>query len=118
MPRMTARHQPAWRRLIDADWRSLAASAEKHSKDLIMATTTKAHGEHEEHHSYPHGWRRFLYSTNHKDIGTMYLVFALMGGLIGGLLSIGIRYELMHPGLQFFHDTHTFNVFTTAHGLI
>src|SRR6202023_1524181 len=69
-------------------------------------------------HDYPHGWRRFLYSTNHKDIGTMYLVFALMGGLIGGVLSIGIRLELMQPGIQFFHEAHTFNVFTTAHGLI
>jgi len=53
-----------------------------------------------------------------KDIGTMYLVFALVGGLIGGTLSIGMRLELMHPGLQFFHDAHMFNVFTTAHGLI
>src|SRR6516165_4621066 len=76
-----------------------------------------AHGD-EEAHEIPHGWRRFLYSTNHKDIGTMYLVFALMGGLIGGALSIGIRLELMYPGLQIFHETHTFNVFTTAHGLI
>ena len=83
-----------------------------------MATTAKAHGAHEDHHDHPHGWRRYLYSTNHKDIGTMYLVFALVGGLVGGTLSIGMRLELMHPGLQFFHDSHTFNVFTTAHGLI
>src|SRR2546423_11954926 len=81
-----------------------------------MATAAAAHGE--AHHDHPHGWRRYLYSTNHKDIGTMYLVFALMGGLIGGALSIGMRLELMHPGLQFFHEPHTFNVFTTAHGLI
>src|ERR1700716_2936952 len=81
-----------------------------------MATTVKAHGE--DHHDHPHGWRRYVYSTNHKDIGTMYLVFALIGGLVGGVLSIGMRLELMHPGLQFFHDAHMFNVFTTAHGLI
>src|SRR3954471_22824866 len=81
-----------------------------------MATTVKAHGE--DHHDHPHGWRRYVYSTNHKDIGTMYLVFALVGGLVGGTLSIGMRLELMYPGLQIFHDTHTFNVFTTAHGLI
>src|SRR3989454_8689127 len=80
-----------------------------------MATAATAHGENYDH---PHGWRRYLYSTNHKDIGTMYLVFALMGGLIGGFLSIGMRLELMQPGLQFFHESHTFNVFTTAHGLI
>src|SRR3982075_4612232 len=81
-----------------------------------MATTVKAHGE--DHHDHPHGWRRYVYSTNHKDIGTMYLVFALIGGLVGGVLSIGMRLELMHPGLQIFHDAHMFNVFTTAHGLI
>ena len=48
----------------------------------------------------------------------MYLVFALIGGLVGGILSIGMRLELMEPGLQIFHDAHMFNVFTTAHGLI
>src|SRR5256886_1940616 len=81
-----------------------------------MDTIAKAHGE--DQHDHPYGWRRYLYSTNHKDIGTMYLAFALLGGLVGGVLSIGIRLELMHPGLQFFHDAHMFNVFTTAHGLI
>src|ERR1700747_3453945 len=81
---------------------------------------TMAHAAHgdEEAHEIPHGWRRFLYSTNHKDIGTMYLVFALIAGLIGGALSIAIRVELMHPGLQLFGDPHVFNVFVTAHGLI
>src|SRR5258706_12504257 len=81
-----------------------------------MATMVKAHGE--DHQDRRLGWRRYLYSTNHKDIGTMYLVFALVGRLVGGVLSIGIRLELMHPALQFFHDAHMFNVFTTAHGLI
>jgi cytochrome c oxidase subunit I len=81
-----------------------------------MATSARTHGE--EAHAHPYGWRRYLYSTNHKDIGTMYLVFALVGGLIGGVLSIGMRLELMQPGLQFFHEPHTYNVFTTAHGLI
>src|SRR5262252_559251 len=73
---------------------------------------------HEGEHAHPTGWRRWLYSTNHKDIGTMYLVFALVGGTVGGLMSIAMRMELMYPGLQIFHDTHQFNVFTTAHGLI
>ncbi|MGD9804648.1 MAG: cytochrome c oxidase subunit I [Hyphomicrobiaceae bacterium] len=69
-------------------------------------------------HDRPHGWRRWLLSTNHKDIGTMYLVFAMLGGIIGGLLSLGIRLELKEPGLQYFANSHLFNVFTTGHGLI
>src|SRR5262249_7714022 len=71
---------------------------------------------HDEH-ALPHGWRRFVYSTNHKDIGSMYLVFAIFSGLIGGAMSIAIRMELMEPGIQLF-DHHTYNVFVTAHGLI
>src|SRR5436305_855176 len=84
-----------------------------------MATAAAAHA-HDDHHT-PTGWRRFVYSTNHKDIGTMYLVFAIIGGIIGGALSIAIRIELMYPGLNFFHGehaSHLYNVFTTAHGLI
>ena len=69
-------------------------------------------------HAHPTGWRRYLFSTNHKDIGTMYLVFAIVAGLIGGTLSIGMRLELQHPGMQIFASAHTFNVFVTAHGLI
>jgi cytochrome c oxidase subunit 1 len=89
-----------------------------------MAHSHGAHDVHDAHahahdeHAHPTGWRRFVYSTNHKDIGTMYLAFALVGGLVGGVLSIGMRLELMEPGLQIFHDPHMFNVFTTAHGLI
>src|ERR1700680_4460912 len=81
---------------------------------------TMAHAAHgdDNGHAIPHGWRRYLYSTNHKDIGTMYLVFALFAGLIGGCLSIAIRAELMYPGLQFFHETHYYDVVVTAHGLI
>src|SRR5476649_1138658 len=74
------------------------------------------HGGDHAHH--PTGWRRYVYSTNHKDIGTMYLVFAVVAGLIGGFLSMMMRAELMYPGLQIFKDPHTFNVFVTGHGLI
>src|SRR5271169_2505470 len=85
-----------------------------------MANNAAAHGAHDAHdaHAHPTGWRRFVYSTNHKDIGTMYLCFALMAGVIGGALSIGIRLELQNPGLQFFPTPHEYNVFATAHGLI
>jgi cytochrome c oxidase subunit I len=80
------------------------------------------HGHHDDHahdeHHIPTGWRRFVYSTNHKDIGTMYLVFAIFAGIIGAAMSIAIRAELMYPGVQIFHETHTYNVFVTSHGLI
>ncbi|MET0907569.1 MAG: cbb3-type cytochrome c oxidase subunit I, partial [Tardiphaga sp.] len=88
-----------------------------------MATTaaTPAHTDHahDDHaHAHPTGWRRYVYSTNHKDIGTMYLIFAIMAGVIGGIMSILIRIELMYPGVQIFHEAHTYNVFVTSHGLI
>ncbi|MDU6492005.1 cytochrome c oxidase subunit 1, partial [Bradyrhizobium sp.] len=74
---------------------------------------------HDDHaHDHPTGWRRWLYSTNHKDIGTMYLIFAVFAGLIGGAMSVAIRIELMYPGVQLFHESHTYNVFVTSHGLI
>ncbi len=80
-----------------------------------MATDATAHDDHEHH---PTGWRRYVYSTNHKDIGMMYLWFAIVGGIVGGALSVAMRMELMEPGMQIFSDPHIFNVFTTAHGLI
>ncbi len=65
---------------------------------------TAAHGAHDDHadhaHPTPSGWRRFVYSTNHKDIGTMYLVFAMCAGVIGGFMSIAIRMELMFPACR------------------
>jgi cytochrome c oxidase subunit 1 len=48
----------------------------------------------------------------------MYLIFAIVGGVIGGMLSIGMRAELMYPGMQLFGDPEVFNAFVTAHGLI
>ncbi|MBB3930552.1 cytochrome c oxidase subunit 1 [Kaistia hirudinis] len=71
-----------------------------------------------DHHDHPTGWRRWVYSTNHKDIGTMYLIFAIFSGIIGGALSVGIRLELQQPGLQIFGNPYVFNTFVTAHGLI
>ncbi|MET1413980.1 cytochrome c oxidase subunit I [Roseibium sp. HPY-6] len=69
-------------------------------------------------HDHPYGWRRWVYSTNHKDIGLMYLMFAIFAGIVGGALSVGMRMELQEPGMQIFSNPHMFNVFTTAHGLI
>jgi cytochrome c oxidase subunit 1 len=73
---------------------------------------------HEHHDHAPTGWRRWAFSTNHKDIGTMYLVFAFVAGIIGMLMSVWFRAELMTPGTQLIEDHHFYNVLITAHGLI
>src|SRR5450432_722948 len=94
-----------------------------------MATISATH---DDHHGHPTGWRRYLYSTNHKDIGTLYLIFAVIAGLIGSGLSGAMRLELMYPGVQIFPTIsailagdgspdaakNMFNVFITAHGVI
>ncbi|MBF9233492.1 cbb3-type cytochrome c oxidase subunit I [Microvirga sp. BT350] len=67
---------------------------------------------------YPAFWRRWFYSTNHKDIGTLYFIFAFIAGLVGATFSILIRLELQEPGLQFFANPQAFNVVVTGHGLI
>jgi cytochrome c oxidase subunit I len=62
--------------------------------------------------------RRWLFSTNHKDIGTLYLIFALCAGVVGAVLSILVRVELMYPGIQIFASAQAYNVAVTNHGLI
>ena len=70
-------------------------------------------------HDTPKGFvRRWLYSTNHKDIGTMYLIFSIVAALVGTGISVFMRMELAAPGVQYMSDGHMWNVFTTAHGLI
>ncbi|AKJ30252.1 cytochrome c oxidase subunit I [Caldimonas brevitalea] len=73
-------------------------------------------GEHDAH-GHPHGWRRWVYATNHKDIGTLYLLFSFTMFLLGGVLALLLRAELFQPGLQFFNP-HLYNQFVTMHGLI
>ncbi|HWP17916.1 MAG TPA: cytochrome c oxidase subunit I [Burkholderiaceae bacterium] len=70
-----------------------------------------------DHHDHPHGWRRWLFATNHKDIGTLYLLFSFTMFFVGGVLALLIRAELFQPGLQLV-DPHLFNQFTTMHGII
>jgi len=83
---------------------------------MSYGASAHAHGEHAHH---PTGWRRWLFSTNHKDIGTLYLVYAIVAGLVGGLFSVLMRMELAAPGNQVLDgDYQLFNVLVTAHGLI
>ena len=77
--------------------------------------STLAH-EHDHHHA-PSGLKRWIFSTNHKDIGTLYLIFSLMMFFIGGAMAMIIRAELFQPGLQFV-DPQFYNSMVTVHALI
>ena len=106
--------------------------ADTHALEVAEA---HEHAHTHDSHGHPTGWRRYVYSTNHKDIGTMYLVFALIAGVIGTLLSGAMRLELQEPGIQIFHGLagmvygvsgdaaldagkQMYLVFTTAHALV
>jgi cytochrome c oxidase subunit 1 len=78
-----------------------------------MSTATT----HDEHHHHPTGIMRWITTTNHKDIGTLYLWFSFTMLLIGGAMAMVIRAELFQPGMQVV-DPNFFNTMTTMHGLI
>jgi len=86
---------------------------------MADAQTTVHEQDHHDHHDHtPTGWKRWVYSTNHKDIGTMYIVLSIIAALIGGVMSWTIRLELAEPGIQFIDDNQLYNVFVTAHGVL
>ena len=106
----------------------------------MMATTAASASEFQahsdEHHDADHKpgfFARWFMSTNHKDIGTLYLIFAIFAGVVGGAISGLMRWELREPGIQFLgmwttmlggdgsnvnEALHLWNVLITAHGLI
>ena len=84
----------------------------------MEAAHTQAHGYgHDDHEHKPHGIMRWIGSTNHKDIGTMYLWFSFAMFMVGGVMALIIRSELFQPGLQIVKPEF-FNSMTTYHGLI
>jgi cytochrome c oxidase subunit I len=84
--------------------------------------------DHHDAHDHPGFFARWFMSTNHKDIGTLYLIFAITAGIIGGAISGLMRAELAQPGIQYLEAwsgasdinqaLHLWNVLITAHGLI
>ncbi len=86
-----------------------------------MSTTTVAnpaldHSDHD-HYGPASGWTRWLFTTNHKDIGTLYLWFSFAMFLVGGFMALIVRAELFQPGMQLV-DPQFFNSMTTMHALV
>ncbi|MCA3282890.1 MAG: cytochrome c oxidase subunit I [Roseomonas sp.] len=82
-----------------------------------MATASHAH--HDDHHDHKPGFvSRWFFSTNHKDIGTLYIIFSLVAAVVGIGISLLMRLELMYPGMQIFSDGQMWNAYISAHGLI
>jgi cytochrome c oxidase subunit I len=103
------------------------AVATAHSFDAAQAH------DHSHANEKPGFFARWFMSTNHKDIGTLYLIFAILAGIIGGAISGVMRLELADPGIQYLpwlasalhggpedvtQGLHMWNVLITAHGLI
>jgi cytochrome c oxidase subunit 1 len=104
----------------------------------IAATPSEFHDAHAHAHHHdaehkPGFFARWFMSTNHKDIGTLYLIFAIIAGIVGGTISGLMRLELAEPGVQYLQSWamamgepnatmdqayHLWNVLITAHGLI
>ena len=81
------------------------------------ATPALDHSDHDHHAGPSKGLMRWLVTTNHKDIGTLYLLFSLTMFFIGGAFALVIRAELFQPGLQIVNP-HFFNQMTTLHALV
>jgi cytochrome c oxidase subunit 1 len=84
-----------------------------------MTTATASHDDHDDHghHGPAKGIMRWVLTTNHKDIGTMYLWFAFAMLLTGGVMALIVRAELFQPGMQLIRPEF-YNQMTTMHGLI
>jgi cytochrome c oxidase subunit I len=112
--------------------RQLSKEAKRMTTIAATGTALHAHDHHDADHK-PGFFARWFMSTNHKDIGTLYLIFAICAGIIGGGISGLMRLELAAPGIQYLQGWasmmagkeasldeayHMWNVLITAHGLI
>src|ERR1700761_1384438 len=91
------------------------ARAQANSSQRASVMAPAAAEAHDDHPGFAARW---LFSTNHKDIGTLYLIFAVCSGLIGGALSILMRAQLSSPGNTLISTGQEWNTIVTAHGLI
>jgi cytochrome c oxidase subunit 1 len=85
----------------------------------MQATSHTGYAGNHDHdsHGHPTGWKRWVTTTNHKDIGSMYLWFSFVMFLVGGAMSLIIRAELFSPGLQYV-SPEFYNQMLTLHALI
>ena len=88
-----------------------------HPSGLAFQAHDHAHEHHHDADHKPGFFARWFMSTNHKDIGTLYLLFSLAMFFIGGAMALVIRAELFQPGMQVV-DPYFFNQMTTMHALI
>jgi cytochrome c oxidase subunit I len=86
-------------------------------KEIMMSSTISEKTPHGHHH-YRQFTTRWLMSTNHRDIGTLYLLFSASAGFVGGMLSVLMRLQLMHPGQHYVGSGQEWNTIVTAHGLV
>jgi cytochrome c oxidase subunit I len=130
-PRLPAL-QPPSTLLLHLLQRQLSKEAKRMTTIAATGTALHAHDHHDADHK-PGFFARWFMSTNHKDIGTLYLIFAICAGIIGGGISGLMRLELAAPGIQYLQGWasmmagkeasldeayHMWNVLITAHGLI
>ena len=74
---------------------------------------------HDHDHDIPVWWKRWLFSTNHKDIGTLYIILSIIGGIVGGLFSVAMRAQLAAPGGTLFAGNYSlYNVILTGHAIL
>jgi len=94
----------------------MSAVVDNHPAGIDAAHAGHGHDHHGGYHGAG-GVMRWITTTNHKDIGTLYLWFSFIMFMVGGAMALAIRLELFQPGIQFFNPD-LFNQFTTMHGLI
>jgi len=86
---------------------------------MAHAAPDTAHHGHDDHHDHAPGFvSRWLFSTNHKDIGTLYILFSVVAACVGVTLSVLMRIELQEPGMQSFSGGQAWNAMVSAHGLV